>query len=282
MRVREGRVRVFAVADSAFRFTVSGLRALHQGFWLGALDHRDLDALAELQYSRWTQYRSDDHNLSGLRDWELAALTTYFPGHGSLLVAAAGGGREVFSLSGMGYDVDAFDCAAALVEHCREQLRRQGIEARVQRAAPSQVPGNLGRYAGIVIGWGGYMHIAGRSRRIAFLQALRQHADESAPLLLSFFTRGGASRQLEWTHRIARRVRALRFSPDEVELGDTLEGTFDHLFTEADLQSELSAGGFELVDYRESPYGHAVARAGPLDEPVGPPMASPTAARPRL
>ena len=282
MPMGEWRARAFAAADSVFRFAISGLRALHQGLWLGLLDHRALDSLAEFQYSHWDQYRSDDHNHSGLRDWELKALTTYFPGQGPLLVAAAGGGREVLALSGMGYEVDAFDCAAPLVEHCREQLRRQGITARVQRAAPSEVPGNLDRYTGIVIGWGGYMHIAGRSRRVAFLRSLREHVDERAPLLLSFFTRGGASRQLEWTHRIARRIRKLRRSPDEVELGDTLDGTFDHLFTETDLRLELSAGGFTLVDYRESPYGHAVARARPLDEPVPPRMASPAAARPGL
>jgi hypothetical protein len=257
----ERRVHAFATIDSAFRHTLAGLRSLHQGCWLAFLDHRHLDALASTQYSRWRQYRDDDYNGSGLRDWELSALRTHFPGQGLILVAAAGGGREVMALAGLGYEIDAFDCSVPLVEHCRDLLRRRGIAANVLAAPSSAVPDNLAHYAGLIVGWGGYMHIAGRSRRIAFLQALRRRVDEHAPLLLSFFTRAGSSRHLEWTYRIAHRLRRLRGSRDEVELGDTLDGTFDHLFTEAEIRSELSAGGFSLVEYRDSPYGHAVARA---------------------
>jgi hypothetical protein len=50
-------------------------------------------------------------------------------------------------------------------------------------------------------------------------------------------------------------------SPDPVEYGDTLDGTFDHLFTKDEISAEMCAAGFELVLYAESPYGHAVGRA---------------------
>jgi hypothetical protein len=50
-------------------------------------------------------------------------------------------------------------------------------------------------------------------------------------------------------------------SRDPVEYGDTLDGTFDHLFTRDEVTDEMFAAGFELVLYAESPYGHAVGRA---------------------
>ena len=89
-----------------------------------------------------------------------------------------------------------------------------------------------------------------------------KHVDAGAPLLVSFFTRGDDSRRLRLTYRIARILRRIRRSNDKVEIGDTLDGTFDHHFTRDEVEKELAAAGFELVVYSATPYGHAVARAG--------------------
>lgn len=255
------RARAYAAADSAYRLIIAGIRVLHQGFWLGVLDHRHVDALAGIQYARWPDYRSDDYNTSGLRDWEAEAIRRHFPDRGLLLLGAAGGGREIVALTRLGYRVEAFDCAEALVDYCRSALPRLGVTAQVHLAGPGEVPEGLGRYAGVIVGWGGYMHIAGRARRVAFLRALRRHVDAGAPLLLSFFTRSGPSRQRDWACRIARTLRRLRRSRDEVQPGDTLDGTFDHHFARDEIEEELAAGGFGLLEFSATPYGHAVARA---------------------
>jgi hypothetical protein len=240
---------------------LAAVQSLHQGCWLGFLDYHHLNLLPALQYPRWHQYSDDAYNASGLLDWEARAIRDYFPASGSLLVAAAGGGRESDALVRLGYGVDAFDCVDALVEYSRGFLQRQETSARVYLSRPGEIPDDLGRYAGLIVGWGGYMHIPGCGNRIAFLRALRQQVDIGAPLLISFFTRSGPSRRLEWTYRIARTLRRLLRSPDAVEYGDTLDGTFDHLFTKDEVTAEMASAGFELVLYAESPYGHAVGRA---------------------
>jgi hypothetical protein len=255
------RTRAYAAADVAHRRVLAAMRVLHEGWWLGVLDASDLDALARIQYARWPQYRDDAYNASGLRAWEAQAVHDHFPGKGALLVGAAGGGREIVALARLGYRVDAFDCVEPLVEYCRCALSRAGAVARVVAAAPGKVPAGLDRYDGLIVGWGGYMHIPGRARRVAFLRALRRHVDAGAPLLLSFFTRADGARGLRWTYGIARALRRLRRCADAVEIGDTVDGTFDHHFTRDEIERELAAGGFELVAYSESPYGHAVARA---------------------
>lgn len=255
------RARAYAAAAVAHGRILAAMRVLHEGWWLGILADDDFDALAGIQYTRWPHYRDDDYNASGLKEWEARAIRDHFPGKGALLVGAAGGGREVVALARLGYRVDAFDCVEPLVEYCRCALARFGTVARVIGAPPGEVPAGLHHYDGLIVGWGGYMHIPGRARRVAFLQALRRHVDAGAPLLLSFFTRSESARGLLWTYRIARVLRRLRRSADTVEIGDTIDGTFDHHFTRKEVEGELTAGGFELVAHSESPYGHAVARA---------------------
>ena len=50
-------------------------------------------------------------------------------------------------------------------------------------------------------------------------------------------------------------------STESVELGDDLDPTFVHRFTQAEIADEMKMGGFELVYFREQPYGHAVGLA---------------------
>ena len=255
------RIRAFAAVDGVHRRCVSALHALHQGLWLGLLDDHDLDRLAILQYGRWPAYSDDSYNASGLWAWETDAIRAHFGQGGGLLVAGAGGGREVVALARLGYAVDGFDCVEPLVEYGRAAVARLNLQARLFDAAPGRVPDGLGRYAGIVVGWGAYMHIPGAAQRVAFLRDLRRHVDAGAPLLVSFFTRNGRSRRLDWTWRIARALRRARRSADPVEYGDTLDGTFDHLFTRDEVERELDAAGFALVTYADKPYGHAVGKA---------------------
>lgn len=259
--MRDTRIRAYAAVDGAHRRLVSALQALHQGLWLGLLDNRDLDRLAAYQYGRWPAYCDVDYNASGLRAWEVEAIGAHFAPGGALLVAGAGGGREVVALARMGYTVDGFDCVGSLVESARTTLTRLGVEAGLYEAPPGGVPTGLGRYTGVVVGWGAYMHIPGSAQRVAFLRELRRHVDAGAPLLVSFFTREGRSRRLDWTWRIARALRRARRSADPVERGDTLDGTFDHRFTRDEVERELGAAGFALATYGDQPYGHAVGMA---------------------
>ncbi|KAF0242995.1 MAG: hypothetical protein FD180_3623 [Planctomycetota bacterium] len=257
------RGRVYAATSAVWRLAIAAFFSLRQGAWLGLMDNRHLNGLSTHFYTGRKQWRDDAHNASGLFPWEERVVREYFPPAGTLLVGASGGGREAAALAKRGYQVDAFDCVPALVDYSRAWLKQQGGEVRIFSAGPGQIPEGLGRYAGVIVGWGGYMHIPGHSNRIAFLKALRACVDSGAPILLSFFARHGPSRRLDLIHRIARILRAIRFSRDQVEYGDMLDGTFDHWFTRDEVAGEMAAAGFELALYEEAPYGHAVGRAAP-------------------
>lgn len=241
---------------------VNGLQAIHQGFWLGVLDREALHRVVERQYWAWEKYQAPDYNTSGLRPWEEIVLDRFFSKCRSVLVGGAGGGREIIALSRRGVQVDAFECCQHLVESSRRLLACQGIAVRIIDSLPDQVPEEFGTYDGLIMGWGGYMHIAGSETRVRFLKQFRCHVKPGGPILLSFFRRGGKSSQLHWTFTIARIIRRVCGNREPVELGDTLSGTFDHYFSKEEIQQELQDAGFQLeYYYEEPPYGHAVGRA---------------------
>jgi hypothetical protein len=105
------------------------------------------------------------------------------------------------------------------------------------------------------------MHIGGQDNRVRFLQQLRLHTHPGAPILLSFFTRDPQSQYHKYRFTIAQIVRKIRRSAEAVELGDDLDPTFVHRFTQADIVDELAKGGFQLIYFADHPYGHAVGRA---------------------
>ncbi len=256
------RVRLFPAVDRGLTTAFKALNAIHRGIWLGLLDRNSLHRITARQYERWTKYQRDDYNRSGLRTWEEGAIESFFGDCGSVLVAAAGGGREMIALAKRGIRVDGFDCSQKLVESSRCRLATAAPGSRLVLAAPDEVPKQLGRYDGAVFGWGGYTHIPGSATRTAMLRDLKSRLRPEAPILLSFFTRSKANRQLGWTCRIANAVRRLRRC-ESVELGDTLDRTFDHFFTRHEVESEMHAGGFDVVSYTDDtpPHGYAVGLA---------------------
>jgi len=241
---------------------ITGIRAVHDGFWLGMLDHAALQGLTARQYDGDDSYADDVHNLSGLHHWEIGALDRYFSGCRTLLVGAAGAGREVIGLAGRGFRADGFDCSPKFFERGRSLCQARGVAANFLFAAPGEVPEEAGVYDGLIMGWGGYIHIAGRERRIRFLREFRKHVKAGGPLLISFLSRSGGSGRVKIPFAVARLVRALRLSREPLEMGDTLAGNwFQHEFTEAEIRHELEQAGFRVEYYSGRFGGHAVGIA---------------------
>lgn len=253
--------RFYPASEQCYRFCLNLAEVAHQGLWLGLLDRSDLCRVGDGYYSQTLKYQDRAHNLSGFLPWESEVLESHFGGCKGVVVAAAGGGREVVALSRRGIAVTGFDCCRPLVDHARELIASENLNAKMTWSPPDEVPAGLGICDGVIVGWGGYMHIPGRESRIRFLVKLREHVTDGAPILLSFFTRSERSRRLRWTWKIGRCVAALRRRKLPVELGDTIAGTFDHHFTEEELRDELAHGGFRLDLYSSVPYGHAVGIA---------------------
>src|SRR6185436_7662982 len=109
----------------------NGAAAILQGLALGILSNQQLERLTQKRYLNETasnaSYASEAYLNSGLSIWEREAISRYFPQSGSVLVAAAGAGREMLALVEAGFRVDGFDCCAPLVEMGRDELKRRGI-----------------------------------------------------------------------------------------------------------------------------------------------------------
>lgn len=265
------RAGAFRVSSWLVSRVVSGVQAVHQGFWLGLLDVDDLREVTATQYERRSKYHAADYNMSGFWTWEEDVVARFFGGCRSVLLGAAGGGREIVTLVRRGIQVDAFDCSPELVAACRHLLDVEGIAARVLLAPPDRLPEELRCYDGAIMGWGGYMHIAGREARVRLLGDFRRHLRPGSPLLLSFFHRQAQySRHYRVVRGVGQLVRALRGGRRVVELGDSLPDAFVHCFTEDEVRAEMADAGFRLESFSESVFGHAVGRVQESHEAAAP------------
>lgn len=244
-------------------------RAVTAGVWLGLLERDQLLAVGDAFYASHPRYADDAYTRSGLQPWERAAVRQHFPERGRLLLVGAGAGREVLALAGLGYEVVGYECNRALVAQGARHLGAD-VHARLAWAPPDTCPPAGGTFDGLIVGWGAYMLVYGRARRVALLRAMRAQATPGAPLLLSFFVRDAASRRYPVIRAIANALRRVR-GRELVETGDDLEPEYVHAFTRDELHAELAEAGFELRAFSDMPYGHAVARAagphGPASRP---------------
>ena len=249
------------------------VQSLFTGVWLGILSQSDLESVDDAYFvgvdgkrKGPIDYTNAEYNKRGLFEWERRAIEAHFPAGGSIALMAAGGGREVLALRRLAFRVQAWECQPELVAAANELLVGEGFEPSVFYAPRNTAPTGTERYDGVVIGWGSYMLVPGRNRRIAMLRELRTRVDEGSPILLSFFARRPGDSQLRVAAQVGNVGRRL-LGRERLEVGDFLEPNFVHRFTEDEIASELAAGGFELKSYAVTPYGHAIALAGGLKPP---------------
>jgi hypothetical protein len=236
------------------------LRMVHIGVWLGLLNPKRLHAISEWKYSGDRRYWTDSYNNSGLWDWERKVVEKEYLGCRTVLLAAAGGGREVLALRRRGLEVEAFESDPGLLRFANEFLEKEGMVGDVRLAPWDGCPEYAVEFDGVIVGWGAYSHIRGRARRIGFLRALRRSVVAGGPILVSFESRDETSRYfrgIAWTGN----ALAWILRRDRVEVGDSLVPNYVHYFTKAQLESEMDAAGFELVSFDRIQYGHAVGRA---------------------
>jgi hypothetical protein len=234
--------------------------SIFTGFWLGFLTRKQLHDIGEGYFREERFYSTDEWNTRGLFDWEKTSVETHFGDCKKLLVAGAGGGREVIALRRLGFEVDGFDSHPDLIRAANELLAREGMAPDIRAAPWDRCLDTDREYDGVIIGWGAYMHIRGRERRVAFLRELRSKVAVGAPVLLSFYVTSPNSRYFRWVARVgAPLARVLGREP--VAVGDCLLPFYAHFFTQERLEAELAAGGFGLVAFELVEYAHAIAHA---------------------
>ena len=253
-------VRIYFLFDKSLDALFVLLRACLIGFWLGVLKKETLQGIDQYYYDSANMYCNEKYNKSGLWKWEKQVLSEYFQNCTCLLVAGAGGGREILALQQLGYNVDGFECNIRLADFANNLLKREGFVASVQLALRDECPNSDKLYDGIIIGWGAYMLIQGRKQRVDFLKELRAQMSAGAPLLLSFFSRANDSLYFKLILVIGNVIRWL-LGRDALELGDALVPNYVHHFTQDEVIQELHAGGVDVKFYSTDSYGHAVGIA---------------------
>jgi 2-polyprenyl-3-methyl-5-hydroxy-6-metoxy-1,4-benzoquinol methylase len=251
------KLRAYARAERWFTGAGSVLRALHEGFWLGMMSSEDLLGATSIRFDPPSSFHTREHNLSGLFDWEETAVQRFFGSCRSVLIGAAGAGREAITLAQRGFEVTAFECHPGLVEQGRALVASLQLPIEFLRADPSQVPACLGVYDGMILGWDALSHVPSQAERVALLRECGSHVRNDGPLLLSFQARFPGRRHA-LVSRVASLVRRLRGDQLLAEEGDTLTGDFRHTFTREEIEQALDSAGFEMVFYSDSGAGHAV------------------------
>ncbi len=145
---------LYLFLERLLRWVNNGATSLIQGLSLGLLSNIQLERLTEYRYSTsFSSLAEESYLNSGFFMWEREAIQNYFPPGGRDLVAAAGAGREMIALARAGFVVNGFDCCAPLVEGGRNELRKQGIDAKLEYVPPSTVPEFDGHYDAVLVGF---------------------------------------------------------------------------------------------------------------------------------
>ncbi|MGM0529713.1 MAG: class I SAM-dependent methyltransferase [Bacteroidota bacterium] len=233
------------------------MNAVLTGFWLGVMGDKSLDQADDLHYQRSSKYIDDSYNKSGLFRWEKVAIEKYFSKARSILLLAAGGGRETYALSRMGFEVDSYECNKALVEYGNQFLQRNGLEATIEYLPRDTTPQEDNKYDGVIVGWGAYTHIRGSNNRISFLKKLRPFIAREGVMMISFLYAKERTRQEKIVKRVSDFFRLL-CKRTKTELGDGLTSIYVHLFTEEEIRNELTQAGYKVIGFNSVDYGSIV------------------------
>ncbi len=148
------KIRLFNWSDIIESNLITFIETIFQGLWLGFLERKEFNIITQMYFSSTEMYQEEVHNLSGFWDWEEQIINKFFEDCRTVLVGAAGGGREIIALSKQGINVEAFECNKDLVLYCSHLLEKYGVSAKIVLSAPDHVSIDLGIYDGLIIGWG--------------------------------------------------------------------------------------------------------------------------------
>lgn len=159
----------------------------------GALRDAEKEALSIELYDASFE-PTNDHD--GLYAWERKWIERRLPPPpASILVGAAGSGREALALQRLGFRVHAFEPSASAFELCRttlgsdlvDQASYRDLIAAVLHAkrTPLRVAPES-RFDAVLLGWGSFGHVLERASRFELLRACDRIAPQG-PILLSIF-----------------------------------------------------------------------------------------------
>jgi len=137
-----------------------------------------------------------DNDHDGLYEWEQQWFERRLPPPpASILIGAAGAGREASALRELGYRVHAFEPSASAFQLCQIKVGAEFVDlasyedliAAVLRGENRRLRlASETRFDAVLLGWGSFGHVLQRADRLELLRACDQIAPEG-PILLSIF-----------------------------------------------------------------------------------------------
>jgi SAM-dependent methyltransferase len=244
---------------------------------LALLPARHRSEFTLLAYSRLSVYLPGGETFQwGLVPWERRVLEhPALPRKGRVLLAGAGGGRELQALAERGFSVFAFEPTDALLKGAQQVAAKCG-DSRCVKASyldlVSAVSGS-GPLASIptpvdlvYFGWGSFTHLTKTDEQLATLQAARLLAPR-APLVLSFWVR--------WTptdsrsERLRQRLRSTLARAASVKNPPGLtfhsRSGFGYCFERSEFEALVERAGYRVLSFIEEEFPHAVLTPLPDD-----------------
>jgi SAM-dependent methyltransferase len=267
-------VRVLQRTDRLAWYAYHGYEVLRDELLIAWLDPAQRESVIERAYREQRVYLPGGTTFErGLFQWERTLLERpEVPRAGRVLLAAAGGGRELKALAQRGYDVTAFEPNPVLREGAQQVAAQCGglvldgayadLSLALHGRGPLRVLRARAPYDLVVLGWGSITHVLEEDDRLALLESVRALAP-SAPVITSFFLRpesGHGGR----TERLRRALRAT-FTKLGAPNGAAPEGLayeagggFVYAFTESEVQALAHRAGYAVAVLESSPFPHAL------------------------
>jgi len=265
-------IRGLLLASRGIAWMFRMQEALRDEILLAFVAPKRRDAVTAAAYARDNSYLPGGATFEqGLYSWEIALLERpEIPRRGRVLLAGAGGGREVLALADRGYEVSAFEpverycnaCATAPAQGGKVQVACGSYKDLVAYAGEGagRLAGLRGPFDLVWLGWGSFAHITDIEDQAAVLNSLRALAP-NAPVVLSYFL-NASPEQPDAPSRMRRGLRrtlvmlggrqasaAIRFWP---------WAGFAYVFTRSELEHLFRATGYSPAVMREEPYAHAL------------------------
>ena len=241
------------------------IKEVLSGVLIGVMSPRELTRITIAHFNRAGSYISEDHLRRGLFTWEEAMVSEHFPGHGTVGVPGAGGGRQVAALLKRGYKVVASDPAPQHVDELRRNFKDtpgfQGAASTLEL-----LPGGSDAHLdAIMCGWGMLSYVPSHSNRARLLRRLAASLRPDGVLLLSYWTasrrRGplvALSQALSVT--LGRFIPGSRPRPGDCIMFNPGTAYYGHYFTLDEIYRLAESAGLEMITHADTPYGYAVLR----------------------
>ncbi|MCA9146686.1 MAG: class I SAM-dependent methyltransferase [Planctomycetales bacterium] len=266
-------IRWLKRSQAALRKFGSWLEAIQSGVFMGLVDDQAFQAFDTYPFDESQPMNVAAEAERGLEAWERRIVREHFDSVQSVLVVAAGGGRELIELDKLGFQTTGFEYGRKLYEATRRELILQSCGASIVKCERFDVPRAEHMYDAAYIARKFLSHVHDRQVRIELLANIRRTLRPDAKLAIGYYTRERDTLAFRMQAGLANTLRKLRGRREfPVEVGDHLDTEsplYHHHYVWEELRDELREAGFTPDEHGTTWFGWAVASVTSTHEPSG-------------